>query len=67
MLTCTCADAHLQTTVCKHVHIVQMFLNESSDGIRVEDSVDKDSHEDVFDEVDLSTPQPVFQEPLSEY
>ena len=56
MFTCTCAGTHLQTTVCKHVHIVQMFLNESSDGIRVEDFVDKDSHRDVFDEVDLSTP-----------
>ena len=56
MFTCTCADAHLQTTVHKHVHIVQMFLNESSDGIRVEVSIDKDSHEDMLDEVDLSKP-----------
>ena len=56
MFTCTCADAHLQTTVRNHVHIVQMFLNESSDGIRVEVSIDKDSHEDVLDEVDLSKP-----------
>lgn len=48
MFTCTCADSHLQTTVCKHVHIVQiMILNESD--TRHEDSV---GHEDALNEVD---------------
>ena len=30
MYICTCADSHLQTTVCKHSHLVQLHLNSSS-------------------------------------
>ena len=30
MFTCSCADAHLQSTVCKHSHVVQLFLHKKS-------------------------------------
>ena len=30
MFTCFCANAHLQSTVCKHSHVVQLFLHERS-------------------------------------
>ena len=30
MFTCSCADAHPQSTVCKHLHVVQLFLHERS-------------------------------------
>ena len=30
MFSCSCADAHLHNTVCKHVHIVQITLTDSS-------------------------------------
>ena len=30
MFSCSCADAHLHNTVCKHVHIVQITLTGSS-------------------------------------
>ena len=30
MYTCSCADAHLQSTICKHSHLVQLFLHERS-------------------------------------
>lgn len=48
MYTCSCLDATLHYTVCKHVHLVQMKIAESSKNVTeisaTEENKEKCSH-----------------------
>ena len=47
MYTCTCMDATLHKTVCKHVHLVHMSISEKG---TEEDKVTEENEEHTLDE-----------------
>ena len=49
---CTCPDSLIQSTMCKHIHLLQCYIAKNKDGTTIEDGFNDNGSDFVTSEID---------------